>query len=98
LHRRKSRNYNIRRSYSFIVSKENLIEALRQKRAKQIENALERGVMTEKSAERAKKKFNRLLDEIKRSIEQEEKLFKTLVGEENKALKQLFKQIQGGES
>ena len=88
----------IRESYSFIVSKERLIEALRQKRAKQLETALKQGDMTEKSADRARKKFNRLLDEVENSIKQEKELFDLLVGEKWEAIEQLFNQIRGGEN
>ncbi len=83
-------------SYNFIVSKEKLIEALRQRRAKQIEAALKRGDMTEKSAERARKNFNKLLEKVENSIEQEKELFDLLVGEKWEAIKQLFNQIRGG--
>ena len=85
-------------SYNFIVSKEKLIEALRQRRAKQIEAALKQGTMTEKSAERARKKFDKLLETVENSIEQEKELFDLLVGEKWEAIEQLFNQIRGGEN
>ena len=88
----------INESYNFVISKEKLIEALRQRRAKQLETAIKQGTMTEKSAERARKKFNKLLEKAESSINQEKKLFNLLVGEKLETIEQLLNQIRGGEN
>ena len=79
----------IRSSYNFIISKEKLLDALRSKRAKQLETALKRGIITKKGAERARKKFNNLLNDTENLIKQEEKTFSVLVGNTEELLKKL---------
>ena len=84
----------IRSSYNFIISKEKLLDALRSKRAKQLETALKRGIITKKGAERARKKFNSLLNDTENLIKQEEKTFSILVGNTEEILNKI-KQIKG---
>ncbi len=49
---------------SCISSKYKLIDALQQKRAKQLENALKKGTISERGAKRALKRFEKILKDV----------------------------------
>ncbi len=80
-------------SYNFIASKENLIEALRERKSKDIDIALSRNTISKKGAERAKRQFEKLIDEVENTIIQEKQVLMLIAGNIHDTIEQLIKQI-----
>lgn len=75
--------------HKFIVSKEALLEALRNKKAKHLDEAVGRLQISPKGAQKAFKKFDKILDEVKLYIEQEEKAFNLLLNDKDVLIKRI---------
>ncbi len=80
-------------SYDCITSKERLIEALHERKSKDINIALSRNTISEKGALKAQKKFNQLLQQVQDTITQEKQAFALLTNNLQNTIKQLQKQI-----
>jgi len=80
-------------SYNCIAAKERLIEALHERKSKDINIALSRNTISKKGAERALRKFNQLLQQVENTITQEKQTFALIANNFNKTIKQLQKQI-----
>lgn len=73
----------------FITSKTALLEALRSKKAKHLDDAVKHMRISEKGAQKAFKKFNKVLEEAKLYIEQEEKAFNRFLNDKDVLIKRI---------
>ncbi len=80
-------------SYDCIAAKQKLIEALRERKSKDIANALMKKTISEKGALKAQRKFNELLYRIEDIISREKYFFDLFASNLNETIKQLQKQI-----
>ncbi len=84
----------IENNYRAIITKEKLIDALRHKKGKELENSLKYNSISEKGAQRAQKRFEKLLYNIQNAITQEKELFSLLTGGAQETINQFIEQLQ----
>jgi len=75
----------------FITYKYTLIDVLRNKKGKYLDVAVQKGTISPKGAEKAKKRFERILDELKLKIEKEYDLYSKFVLDGNELLQKIEK-------
>ena len=79
--------------YNFIVSKEKLLDALRNSNNRRLDVAIRKGTISLKGAERAQKKFEKILDELRQEIAKEKDIYNSITGDADR----LFQQIEKSE-
>ncbi len=80
-------------SYNFIASQERLIEALRERKSKDVDAALMKNTMSKRGAARAQKKFTELLQQTQNTITQEKQVLMLIAGNMHDTIEQLINQI-----
>ena len=77
--------------YRFIESKEKLLDALRNSNNRRLDVAIRKGTISPKGAERAQKKFEKFLDEIKQEIAKEKDIYNSITGDADRLFQQIDK-------
>ncbi len=81
-------------NYKILYSKEVVIDALRHKKGKELENSLKHGSISEKGAQRVQKRFTKILENIDEQIQKNHEAFQLILGDAYDSIKKYIQTLK----